>query len=129
MNYSECEDELDRTLELVKTNSPILVIRRCEDMDDYFGWSQEGGAEMPSYTPSYIGKMYFKNDEDPYPLGLFDPEYYYIPRYIPILKAIVKGLVAEMEWALKNDYERYATNVRHKLNEYQEQLDVVQMTT
>ena len=123
-DYSDYNESLDSLLANVQAGH-VLVIRAEMEMDDYFG-PLEG---MPTESPIYIDTMYFnatENDTERYPLGLLDAEYFYCEKYLPILQAIVDGLVAEVKWANENEYSRYACSVDYRLDDYQEQLNKLQ---
>ena len=119
-NYDDFEDSLDETLNQVKNGYKLAI--ECEmEMDDYFG-QLEG---MPGYSPIFVTKFYFtpNGEEKNFACGTLDPHFWHSRKYIPVLKAILAGFREELEWALSEEYGRYAASINEHIDEYTAQLD------
>ena len=126
-DYSDYEEYMDQLLADFNRGKNTLYVDMEFEVGDYFGPLQ--GAELPTYVPSYIkGLHLLAEGQMPrrYESSLMDAEFFYKSDYIPMVKAIIRGLKEEIEEA-KEEYPK--SNVIYGLSstleEFEDQLKLL----
>jgi len=106
-DYIHSEDNelfMDKALALFNRGDQELFVDYEWSYDDTF-WG--GSDEYETQSPEYIKKFYLVPDKefapsDRYAISVRSPEYFFLPKYIPMLDAIIKGLGEELSSIREN---------------------------